>query len=348
MSIVVAALLLVMALTSNLSAGTEERCAGLGSQCLCAEGLNTATHDGGSSDWSTAGGARYNPDDSPANKQCYPPNTLSGPEFYCISTLLAPISANSGQGAFLPPGNSLSFVLKHVGAGVCNLDHMVVREPAPATTGGATHCLRYYRRIDPAWHVPVDANEQQKVLTIGGFVPPGGFPPGPGQGGFLTAQISTDVGGTIDTRFDGNLFNSSGGVSGAHLGNMVTDCTNNYCRFEVCLDYSASGEGRVRQRQTKVAPGSGQFEYRFPAGDVAQPQGLDLSAGGGGLGWFGQINEPVGSQAYIDFATHFIHTRVSPEDRTFWPGAACEVEGGCGGVIPQVPGTPILNVTWAW
>jgi hypothetical protein len=195
-----------------------------------------------------------------------------------------------------------------------------------------TMCNRVYRRVDANWHVPQTGNdpanpEQQKIMGISGFEDgsTGGYGPG--------LQISVTVGGGIHTRFDGNMFNPP--VDFQSLGTMQNDCMNNYCRFEQCFDYSAIGEGRARMRMTKIPPGNGAVSYVFkPIGQNLMPNGIHSSQVYGGYSWYGQITT---SGNYTVYSTHYLVTRVVPEDRNFWPGAACEVEGGCSGAPPPPP-----------
>jgi len=93
-------------------------------------------------------------------------------------------------------------------------------------------------------------------------------------------------------------------------------------------------------RRTSVAPGSGQVTVFKPVGTVTRPSGLDLqNVPGGGLAMYAQ------AMTIIRDNTHFIVTRVRPENRDFWPGPACEVEGGCSGstAIPGAPASLILK-----
>src|SRR5262249_32218155 len=171
----------------------------------------------------------------------------------------------------------------------------------------------------------------QKIMTIAGFFP--GWD-------FLNAQISLAPGGNLHTRFDGDMFAAP--VDLQSLGSAQTDCTNNFCRFELCFDYSAVGEGRVRMRRTSVAPGTGQVTVFKPTGTVTRPDGLNLqNVPGGGLSMYAQ-----GSWSVIRDNSSFIVTRVRPENRDFWPGPACEVEGGCSG-SPSPPPPSSLTTPMA-
>ena len=309
-----ALMFLAVALLPSLSnAATEAACVALGSQCLCGEPLNTNTHDGGNATWTPG---FFNFDDSPSASECWP--TLAG-ENYCSSQVFSPVTAGSESGK-LPSGNTLSYVLHHIGQGVCHVTH-----PAIVEAPNVTYCARAYRRWDATTQIPDGSSlQQQKILTIAGAPS--------GTNDFLNAQISLDNLGDIHTRFDGNLFDSPPDFSS--LGNITPDCINNYCRFEICVDYSATGEGRVRLRRTRVSPGDGTTNTVLkPVGNTLQPSGINLIAGPNGVSLYAQ------SIIANSYNTHFLVTHTRPENRSFWIGPACEVEGNCGGA-PAVPGTP--------
>ena len=309
---VIACFFLIMA-GAPVFAGTEKRCSDLGSACICGEPLNGATHDGGQTTW--VSGQMFNADDSPAATQCFPYPSDPGNELYCGAPVVGPVAA-SNYAAFLPPGNTLSYLFLDQGPGICHVGHpRIVEQP------DMTYCIRAYSRWDPASPMPnsdfTNGGQQQKIMTIGGDL-------APGAGVYLNAQISLEPGGNLHTRFDGDMFNAP--VDFASLGNASTDCTNAMCRFEICLDYSAIGEGRVRLRRTTIAPGSGQVTAFKPVGNTLRPNGLDLiNLGAQGLSMVAQNYSP------IRYNSHFIVTHVRPENRSFWPGPACEVEGSCGG-----------------
>ncbi len=301
-------------------AGAEERCNGLGSACVCAESLDTNTHDGGNTIWATP--SPFNPDDS-TTKQCYPFAADPTVELYCGSAQFGPVAAST-QSGFLPSGNRLSFVNRQSGAGICHVMHPTIVE-AP----DMTYCIRAYSRWEVGSAMPStdpNAQQQQKILTIAGNIR--------GTVDYLNAQISFGEGPpNLHTRFDGNAFDAP--VDFQSLGSVVNDCENAFCRFEICFDYSSIGEGRVRLRRTTIAPGAGQSTVFKPLGNTRRPNGIALDgAAGSGLAMFAQSYSP------IRYNTHFIVTRVRPEDRNFWPGAACEVEGGCTGAQPAPQPTP--------
>jgi len=321
--VIVACLLLCF---SGLAlAGTEARCTGLGSACICGEPLNTNSHDGGNTSWPTG---TMNFDDSPPSTDCYPSDHLSGVENYCSSGHNTVTAAS--QSAFLPSGHSLSYVFHQFGTGgICHITH-----PAISEMPGMTYCIRAYRRYDAATTWPTDSSMQQKVATIGGTLIGT-------TDQILNAQISLDVNADIHTRFDGYLFDAP--IDFQSLGNMQNDCVNNFCRFEICFDYSAQpgevGAGRVRLRKTRVAPASGQTTVSKPIGNVLRPNGITFPGG-----------DPNGLALYVQniyaetYNTHFMVVKQRPENRTFWIGPACEVEGGCGGANPLPVAPTGLNV----
>jgi hypothetical protein len=308
-------------------AGTEQRCTGLGSQCICGEPLNGATHDGGNSTFTP--GQMYNMDDSQPPTQCFPWTASNiGTELYCNHQVtMIPASSFS---SILPPGNTLSHVMRIQGGGICHITHPILVEQP-----NVTYCIRAYSRWDPSAPVVNEpAGQQQKIMTLGAEDPPG-------SGIVLNAQLSVANGNQIHTRFDGDMFNAPPVFD--DLGNVTTDCTNNFCRFEICFDYSAIGEGRIRLRRTSVAPGSGQATSIKPVGTILRPQGIGITSQSG----FGITGLAMYAQAMTTIRdnSHFIVTRVRPENRDFWPGPACEVEGGCSGssAMPVAPTGLILK-----
>jgi hypothetical protein len=311
---VIVACLLLCCFSGPALAGTEARCTTLGSNCLCGEPMNTNTHDGGNATWTTPG--FFNFDDSPSASECWP--ARSG-ENYSSSQLFAPISAGSEAGK-LPSGQTLSYVLHHIGQGISHITH-----PAISEAPNVTYCARAYRRWDATTQMPDGSSlQQQKILTIGGAPS--------GTNDFLNAQISLDNFGDLHTRFDGNLFDAP--PTFESLGNANTDCINSYCRFEICFDYSSIGEGRVRLRRTKVSPGDGSTTtVSKPVGNILRPSGIDLIGAPNGVSLYAQ---GIIANSYN---THFLVTHTRPENRTFWIGPACEVEGGCGGANP-LPAAP--------
>ena len=310
------------------SGGIESRCESLGAACVCIEGMNTNTHDSGSSSWT--GDQFLNFDDSPSSKECYP-TANDGSENYCTSGhTYGPVAAST-QTAFLPSGHSLSYLFKQEGGGLCHIGS----EPGIHYAANFTYCARTYRRYDSTTHIPQNTLEQQKILTVGGVKVPSDF---------IVIQLSVDVGGDVHTRFDGNYFDPP--IDFTNIGN-ISECMSNFCRFEGCLDVSSSGEGRARLKMTRIPPGDGSStSVNKPVGNILHPEGVDtLAIGGQGNAMYGQcsINGVdtvpcmANGRSYISYNTHFILTYVTPEDRTFWPGAASEVEtGGAPSVISPV------------
>jgi hypothetical protein len=332
-------------------AGTEERCTTLGSQCVGGEPMNTSTMWGGTSiNWvpNDPFGRFINFDDSPSDTQLYPenPSISGGWENYCEQFRY--VTTAAAESPYLPPGNILSYVFTQNGnAGVCHVgSHGTINE-AP----NVSYCIRHYRRWDANSHVPQNQNEQQKVMTIGGYNPTNG---GASPYGFVTIQISMHTGGQIGPRFDGNFWRSDGGQSTGigDLGNM-NQCQGNYCRFEICLDITAAGVGQARYRMTPVTPGNNvSSNFTSFVGTNIHPEGMQTNAvGGGGDQMYAQCTDGVnnipcvtapgsGGPTFISYNSHYIVTHVRPMNSTFWPGPACEVEGGCTGVQPQPPVAP--------
>src|SRR5262249_25388658 len=304
--------------------------------------MNTNTHDGGKDANLTGKNSwpqgYFNFDDSPISTECFPSNgRVTGAEIYCEEGHNAASAAS--QAAYLPAGHSLSYVLHQWGTGgMCHVSHPGLNE-----SPDETYCIRYYRRWDPGteWpHPATGLDMQQKIATIGAAQDSN-------SNSVLNAQISlTHNGidnsvGVIHTRFDGYMFNSDGGQFQNDIGDAKTQCVNNFCRFEVCLDYRADGHGRVRHRRTGIAPGAGfgQQTNTAPFGDVAVPKIQSFYGGPNGVSLYTQ-------DMYAEtYNTHFIVTRIRPMDTAFWPGPACEVEGECSGAPPApFPSSPTLLI----
>jgi hypothetical protein len=325
--------LLALLVPATGFAGAERRCSELGSNCVCSEPLNSNTHDGGKTNWEWGSpGLFYNMDDSDNATGCYP--RLPQTEMYCSSSPgMAPVPASS-ESRFLPAGNTLSYVMRHKGGGICHINHPpFTLEPST----GTTFCIRHYRRWDAASELPgpftATTEPQQKVTTIGGCregtIAGGGCD-------FLKLQVSMGPEGPNGVR--GNI---SGGADSSWIGttnnfpffgNAKQDCSNNYCRFEVCVDQGKDGFLRHRRRSVEVSPGNGENHVFEARGTVARPASTWVTPGPGGLMFFGQFTPGL-----IDYATHYIVVRLPYEDPNFWPGPACEVEGGCSGTPPPPP-----------
>jgi hypothetical protein len=182
---------------------------------------------------------------------------------------------------------------------------------------------------------------QQKVTTIGGCRE-GTI--ANGNCDFLKLQIS------MLSETNGVRGNISGGADSSWIGttnnfpffgNAKQDCSNNYCRFEVCVDQGQDGFIRHRRRSVEIAPGSGETHVFEARGTVSRGSSTWVNPGPGGLMFFGQYTPGL-----IDYASHYIVVKLPYEDPNFWPGAACEVEGGCNGAPPvQSPVAPVLNQT---
>jgi hypothetical protein len=300
-----AALLLV----TSPAGASERRCGELGSNCVCSEPLNTPTHNGGRSSWTLA----FDPDDSPDTSECAP--TARGAESFCNDGLV-PVSAS---GEPLPAGHSLTWVLKRTGGSICHIGHPDIHE-AP----DVSYCARAYRRWDQGSYIPAPGtggNEQQKVLTIGGVDPNNLHNP---------VQNSSHDGGIIGTRFDSSWFET---IPDFQSVGMMQDCQQNYCRFEICVDYRSTGKATARFRMTKLTGGPPvEWFVTKPEGKTARASWDWIAGGGGGLAFYGQ-----GPGRYINYNTHFLIGKTRPANSNFWLGAACEVEGGCNGAPPPPP-----------
>src|SRR5262249_51046692 len=153
---------------------------------------------------------------------------LANVEAFCSSSPgMMPVTASS-QSAYLPAGNTLSYVLRHRGDGVCHISQ-------PGFTlnrsTGTTFCMRHYRRWDASSAMPGPQNgtqePQQKVATIAAY--------NAGLGKYFKVQMSVQAssvcgagcisgGADMDWAGLGNTF--------PNFGSAAKDCTNNFCRVE--------------------------------------------------------------------------------------------------------------------
>jgi hypothetical protein len=274
----------------------------------------------------------YNMDDSPASTGCYP---RTGSESFCAATPgMKPVTAAS-QSAYLPSGHRLSYVMRHKGDAICHVSTPNFR--LDRATGG-TYCIRHYRRWDAASEMPGPAGPggaepQQKISTVSGCADTGsGCRP---EGGIkvqfsippTTNGVAGHISGGSDTHWTGLP------AASPDFGNVRRDCTNNFCRFEACIDFGTDGYFQSRRRMVEVGSG----EVHPPGGstlvgNVSRPSANYILTFNGGLMLFGQFTPGI-----IDYATHFIVAQLPYKDSTFWPGPACEVEGGCRGIPPPPP-----------
>lgn len=308
----------VLLATSPAGAG-EKRCSDLGSDCICSEPLNTNTVDGGQS-W--AHDIYLDPDDSPNATECEG-ETGDGK---ALTDVTQGFRAVNVSGQPLPPGHSLSWVLRKDGGGVSVLRGPDIDEPS-----NTTYCNRSYQRWDPASAIPgagsATANSQYKVSNMGGKDPNGNHNP------FQLAVVQT---GSIFVRADSNWFNCPVDFQG--FSNGQQNCTNNFCRFETCLDHKINGKAQFRARLTYLAPHpqAGQsFVITKPECLIAQSR-MTFQDANDPMGWYAQeLSGPS-----IRYATHALTAKHTPQDSSWWPGPACEVEGGCSGAPPSPPLSP--------
>jgi hypothetical protein len=268
---------------------------------VCSEPLDANTANGGQPFLDQE---RLDLDDSPDATECH----QGAESLYAAAKDFSAVPASEQP---LPPGHSLGWVLRKEGGGVSFLAAPDIDEPSDTT-----YCQRTYQRWDPNAVLPIQsANEQYKVMTSGGWDPEGNANP---------IQISTAT-GQIGTRFDGSWFNSP--VDFQTLGH-VDECRNNFCRFELCWDHHADGIAQARFRMAVLAPNPNAgrtYEAVKPPGVNARTRSIFKDANWP-LIWYTQL--PSGANA-TRFATHAIVAKRSPADSTWWPGPACEVEGGC-------------------
>lgn len=317
----------LVGLLATLPATANERlCAELGSACVCSEPLNTNTVNGGQTWPGTVGNSitRFiDPDDSPNATECAGEAAGAAIANNTPGTI-GVVPANTQP---LPPGHSLTWVLRRQGGSIAHL-----RGPDVAEASDVTYCHRGYHRWDPTSPIPDNAfapagsNSQYKIGTVGGWDPEGAANPN---------QLGVSSGGTIGTRADGNWFNFPPDFK--QLGRQA-ECVNNFCRFEICIDLLPSGQAYARFRQVVLPPSPNAgvvHAYEKPPAQrlrssISYAQANDV------MDWYAQIYNGTP----LRYATHAIMAKRRPVNRTWWPGPACEVEGSCNGTPPPPPARP--------
>jgi hypothetical protein len=231
--------------------------------------------------------------------------------------------------------------MRHKGQNICHISNPNFR--FEKSTGG-TYCIRHYRRWDAASEMPGQpgpggAEPQQKITTIGACADTGsGCRP---EGGIkVQFSISPNTNGSVG-QINGGSDTHWTGIPAAipDFGNARRDCTNNYCRFEACIDYGTDGYFTSRRRMVEVGSGEVHPPGGFTQhGTVSRPSANYILTFNNGLMLFGQYTPNL-----IDYASHFLVVQLPYEDSSFWPGPACEFEGGCGsggGTSPPPPPPP--------
>jgi len=106
----------------------------------------------------------------------------------------------------------------------------------------------------------------------------------------------------------------------------LKDCIDSLCRVEMCFDHRQDDRLRARLRITRVD--NGEFGQWEEVGDRVSPGIVPRT------GWFfGPItvaDDANTTAGLYRLYTHLLSAKV-PLNESYWLGAACEVEGGCGG-----------------
>lgn len=301
----------VAALLATPASGAEELCTELGSDCICSEPFNGSTVDGGNP-WPglcTIGTCRPDADDSPDATECVDWEVNNGGTLGTISS----------AGQSLPSGHSLTWVLRGIQPGSTAMHH---RFPQVNESPNVTVCSRSYQRFDPSAPQPSSdssVNAQYKVHSFGGLA---------SDGSAMTFQISIKGGGGIHTRADSTYWDCPPSSDG--LGHM-NECRNNWCRFEVCLDYSSGGYLTVRHRKTELDPSPNAGRTMTVVKTQCTTPHSSLVVGSNATfnrapSFYAQhLSGPA-----IRYASHAIMTKRRPMTSSYWIGAAAEIEGNLG------------------
>lgn len=284
-----------------------------------------------------------------------------------------PIESNAGASltavtdSYLPTGNTVSHVMKRIGAQVGEIGMHTL-----AGSAGQTWCIRSYQRWDPTSSIPdrgqcIDANggtcgdhgtyftghvcspdanncgngtqtccqfehDQYKVHTLGFFL----ATPTPHGGNIqMIASFPGSSDGTFDMGMDiSSVFGANTNVSAGANPNHVTmsDCMTSWCRFETCLDFMQNGHGYGRHRVTPLSTGVSSTRDMPSSPSDSTQTSIDWATGGN-FNHVQVFGEALGGSTHIRYYTHTIMTDTSSAGdatRDFWPGCDSEVEGpGC-------------------
>lgn len=203
-----------------------------------------------------------------------------------------------------------------------------------------THCFRIYMNFEANFPAPDGVNDRLK----GGRIKGGGAGweqnlgiewnwgsdctnctktlAGSNNGGW-----HPDGGDTKVPVTDGSPSASAGSVA-------LDDCRSGWCYQEMCFDHDPPGcTNCLNQRARLVHLNSGDFvEWEGLANDLAAaPQSQSNMDVGFNTWIMDGFTQGTMESGHFQFISHAMHASVSPSDPTFWIGAACEVEGGCGG-----------------
>ena len=289
-----------------LAAGNEQRCDGLGTACVCSETLNVSANLPAEPD------RHWNPPNT-TTKECDGENgdgsAITMPADYSLS---AQVLASAAGGVF--PSGANPFVYRGKLSGI---QHFI----SDSTFGvnEETVCHRTYRRYSSDMPPPPDFSYRVKNIQLGaGFSLPG-----------MHANIEhypDGTGNAYATYVDPEY--SSPDIS-AYPQNFHQKCQAGWCRLEICADQIGT-HMTYRTRIVYLATGE-TFNSSNDAGEG--PTAKDFNANWAQM--FVQGSLP-GSQ----FMSHTMLARV-PANQNFWIGAACELEGGCGGTpLPPPPPPP--------
>jgi hypothetical protein len=310
----------IAALVAASAQADEQRCGQLGEACVCNEPLNTNTHGGGTN-WSSG---NFNPSDSSAAKSCGH-NGIDG----VTNGSMVPVGSVPFS---LPAGNRLQYVFRHQG-----FTNGKIEKDCTNQELGKTYCIRGYRRWgNNPLGGSLQGQNQTKILDLGGYIP--------SSSKYSTLQMSWggDANGRqLNARFDQGPWNCDMCTDFLPIPlDLASECRNNLCYFEECIDIQPNGTASMRYRarslgsgasHTKRIPTSG-YSSQAASGTVVYSTSDATCFKGMGL-WgenFSNGGSPDSWNSHMLFAS-------TPLNEGFWIGPACEVEGGCNGNPPPPP-----------
>lgn len=280
---------------STPAAGAESLCNtlgtyGAGGYCVCSERLN-------------------------ANESSTPGNYIDFSDSStreCGSTGLIGYSVVgfTSVAAFDMPGTGVSYVKAIVGGGgndSIDGTHM--------TFSTGTLCARMYQRFSSDWPTAVgDSNQpvRQKLSEISGTY-------NGNSALFLQSQWNPFV-DRIKAENSSSIWDEDLSWTGGTV--TLQDCKDSWCRLETCVDKLS--DGRTRGRFRAVVVDTGETATFLPSGWGTTSGMINVDRV-----WFGNLDRQYGSGTGTRYMSHAIQTFIPAGDETFWPGEACELEGGC-------------------
>jgi hypothetical protein len=306
----------------------EQRCLDLGSNCDCAEALNTNVYvcennqGGGPGSCSSGGTAFYhNPADS-TSKECA--GEIGG-GFALWAGNYYPSSFTPVAQTGMPPGNSVTWVLRQTG----NNARIVSNNP---DTSIKRVCSRFYQRFSPDYQGTGEgACTNNKNIENPAYT--------------AAYNYLTQGGGTPGFSISYSGWSTGGGNITSSLDYMDHhNCMSQWCRFEECV---SSGSGNIHDG-TDITVEADIVGLNDGKHAHYGPRNIGNASGSYNFSW-PYAGYRAGTCAGTREVSHVLDARWT-SNTGIWIGPAVEVEGGAtaGGTSsapvpqPQPPQAPTL------